>query len=65
MSSLNSEWENFTLKGKSNLKSESKIAPAYKVNCSDIYISTKTKIAYLNVNNIDLTSTFWNIPIID
>jgi TATA-box binding protein (TBP) (component of TFIID and TFIIIB) len=65
MSSLNSEWENFTLKGKSNLKSESKVAPTYKVNCSDIYISTKTKIAYLNIKNINLTNTFWDIPIID
>ena len=30
---------------------------------SDIYISTKTKIAYLN-HHIDLNSVFWNIPII-
>ena len=29
---------------------------------SDIYISTKTKIAYLN-QPIDLTSLFWNIPV--
>ena len=32
--------------------------------CSDIYISTKTKISYLN-KNIDLNNDFWNIPIID
>jgi TATA-box binding protein (TBP) (component of TFIID and TFIIIB) len=30
--------------------------------CSDIYISTKTKIAYLS-KPIDLKSTFWNIPV--
>jgi len=30
---------------------------------SDIYISTKTKIAYLN-KHIDLKDVFWNIPII-
>ena len=30
---------------------------------SDIYISTKTKIAYLNVP-IELKDVFWNIPII-
>ena len=30
---------------------------------SDIYISTKTKIAYLN-HPIDLNTVFWNIPII-
>jgi len=30
---------------------------------TDIYISTKTKIAYLN-NIIDLKSIFWNVPVI-
>lgn len=33
--------------------------------CSDIYISTKTKISYLNNNNIDIKKVFWNIPIIN
>lgn len=32
--------------------------------CSDIYISTKTKISYLNKNNIDIKNIFWNIPVI-
>jgi len=32
--------------------------------CSDIYISTQTKIAYLN-SEIDLYNIFWNIPIIN
>ena len=31
--------------------------------CSDIYISTKTKIAYLN-KNVDLVDIFWNIKTI-
>ena len=31
--------------------------------CSDIYISTKTKIAYLNTP-INLNAVFWNIPVI-
>jgi hypothetical protein len=30
---------------------------------TDIYISTKTKIAYLN-SKVDLKSVFWNIPVI-
>jgi hypothetical protein len=30
--------------------------------CSDIYISTKTKIAYLN-NPVDLNNVFWDIPV--
>ena len=32
--------------------------------CSDIYISTQTKIAFLN-QKIDLNKVFWQIPIID
>lgn len=32
--------------------------------CSEIYISTKTKIAYLN-KPIELKETFWKIPIMD
>lgn len=32
--------------------------------CSDIYISTKTKIAYLN-KSINLKETFWQIPVLD
>jgi hypothetical protein len=31
--------------------------------CSSIYISTKTKIAYLN-NPINLTNVFWEIPVL-
>lgn len=33
-----------------------------KPKCSNIYISTKTKISYLNVP-IDIKRVFWNIPI--
>jgi len=33
--------------------------------CSDIYISTKTKISYLNNNNINIKDVFWNIPILN
>ena len=32
--------------------------------CSEIYISTKTKIGYLNIS-IDLNTLFWKIPITD
>lgn len=66
MSSLNSEWENFTITGKNNIKiSPPQPKKIKEVKCSEIYISTKTKIAYLNINNIDLISTFWNIPVTD
>ena len=33
--------------------------------CSDIYISTKTKIIYLSKELLDIYSVFWEIPIID
>mgnify|MGYP006449789173 CR=1 FL=1 len=33
--------------------------------CSDLYISTKTKISYLNKQNIDIKKIFWDIPILD
>lgn len=33
-------------------------------NCSDIYISTKTKILFLN-KNIEIFESFWKLPIVD
>jgi hypothetical protein len=33
--------------------------------CTDIYISTKTKIIYLSKELLDIYSVFWEIPIID
>jgi len=65
MTSLNSEWETFTLNGKNNIKNPIETKKERPVKCTDIYISTKTKIAYLNLQNIDLVNTFWNIPITD
>lgn len=32
---------------------------------SNLYISTKTKIAYLNKNDIDIKTVFWQLPILD
>lgn len=43
-----------------NLNSTSKEAP----KCGDLYISTKTKVLFLNCE-VDTMKTFWNIPIID
>ncbi len=33
--------------------------------CSPIYISTKTKISYLNLKQIDIKKVFWEVPILD
>ena len=31
--------------------------------CSALYISTKTKICYLNTDNIDIKGIFWKLPV--
>jgi hypothetical protein len=41
---------------------ESQPQPQQEPKCSDIYISTKTKISYLNMP-IDIKKVFWSIPI--
>ena len=76
MSSLNEEWNYFLNNDSEDLNSSD---DSNKINeqrehvnknntevpkSSDIYISTKTKIVYLN-NPINLKDVFWNIPIIN
>lgn len=63
MQDLNSMWENYQNFGTfgTNLKTNKRKIKSPK--CSDIYISTKTKIAYLN-SDINLNELFWKIPII-
>lgn len=36
-----------------------------RTECESLYISTQTKIFYLNVNFIDVDKIFWNLPILD
>lgn len=66
MNDLEQEWLNFTDYNEQpisiieNDKKESNITP----ECSDIYISTKTKICYLN-SPVDIFGVFWKIPILD
>jgi len=64
--SLESEWTNFLRDGNINVEEKSlasdnskKALPA----CSDIHISTKTRVSYLN-KAVDLHAVFWKIPII-
>jgi hypothetical protein len=33
--------------------------------CDSLYISTKTMLLYLNQSNIDVTSIFWKLPIVE
>lgn len=60
---LNQEWLDFT--SGNAVASEKKISQTLetKINFSDIYISTKTKIAFLNTS-IDLNKLFWLLPLI-
>ena len=66
MNSCDEDWEQFLMNDdvedqnfSNNFDTDRNIP-----KCSDIYISTKTKISYLN-KKIDLNSDFWKIPIID
>lgn len=66
---LNDEWAEFqnTVNNNNyiNVVSEKKINNIENIpKCSDIYISTQTKIAFLN-NSIDLYKIFWDVPVIN
>ena len=70
MQSVDTAWESFLESGQNgnkNLKLPSNhkqsIIDKLIPKCSDIYISTQTKIAYLN-QKIDLTKVFWALPVI-
>ena len=61
MTNLNKEWESFLVTDMLSIteeKKEERISP----KCSDIYISTKTKIVFLNTH-IKLYEIFWKIPV--
>jgi hypothetical protein len=63
---LNSQWENFDMFGTydSSNSDKIKVEETKTPKCSEIYISTKTKIAYLNTP-IDLYGLFWKIPVLN
>ena len=55
-------WENFNKNGYTNIQRAINENNTFSPKCSDIYISTKTKITYLNTA-INLMDIFWNIPV--
>jgi len=79
MSTLNEEWNNFLKNDYNNfdnindtMDNLNDTTDNLNLNntidipkSSDIYISTKTKIVYLNHNNINLKEVFWKIPLIN
>lgn len=68
--SIDEEWNNFLLDTDSNndfidIEEDSNdISKDDIPKCSEIYISTKTKIVFLN-KDIDIYKVFWNIPILN
>ncbi len=64
MEDLNSLWENYSATGIFNSIDNNHKLKIKSPKCSEIYISTKTKIGYLDTT-IDLNKVFWDIPIID
>ena len=65
--SVDNEWLQFKEDQKTgfeNVKEKKKKIITVFPKCSEIYISTQTKIAYLN-QEVDLNKIFWSIPIID
>jgi len=60
---VDTAWENFNRHTYHHIEKQEKKPPVLLFpKCSDIYISTKTKIAYFN-DHIDLNNVFWNIPV--
>lgn len=67
MNDLEQEWLNFTEYNDTTVQStqdNNAKVNTIKPECSDIYISTKTKICYLN-KPIDIFNVFWNIPMLN
>ena len=69
MLSVDDAWENFLNNTPVNTtdheeKEQNEVPENEDIpKCSDLYISTTTKISYFD-KNVDLFTTFWKIPII-
>jgi len=74
MDNIDDDWESF-LQNDYELEIENVVEKVPNISgridgnnipkCSEIYISTKTKISYLNKNNINIKDIFWKIPILN
>ena len=70
MTDLDAEWELFQNQLNNNNQSKYTVESIKEdiqediPKCSDIYISTQTKIAYLN-QAVELESVFWKLPVLD
>ena len=66
LTELDKEWLSFTTNKAIRKKDERKKLSKKEIeeNITDIYISTKTKIAYLNTS-VPLHDIFWKLPVLD
>ena len=64
MNDLEQEWLNFTEYNEQNINKKDENECSIKPECSDIYISTKTKICYLN-KPIDIFDIYWKLPMLN
>ena len=65
MTSIDDEWENYLFDGSIKDTSSDFIKSTEEIPiCEDLYISTKTKVLYLN-SPIEINEVFWNIPILE
>ncbi len=67
---IENEWEQFLISDSSGSVNEAKVVKPESCReelpkCSPIYISTKTNIAYFNIDTIDLSRVFWKIKIMN
>ena len=62
--STDEEWQNFLMGVESSPEVEKVHNRDDKPICDDLYISTKTKVLYLN-QEIDIHKVFWKIPILE
>ena len=64
MVDVNKEWDAFLTTNSFNSYKGEKKTNTFKPEFTDLYVSTQTKIGYLN-KEINLNEIFWNIPILD
>lgn len=68
MADLDDEWLNFDEDENNeggDIEEEQSVEVDIPPEATDIYISTKTEIAFLNITEIDLGESFWKIPVIN
>lgn len=62
---LDNEWEKFLNGGETNEVDDEINDLGEAPKCEELYISTKTKLLYLNQSNINISRIFWNVPIVE